>query len=382
MPTSDMGGKTYQTGVQTHAYVADRWTPGEMRAYQAIQQLVETEQGWFYQAKDGELKFDSGNQKFLDGAETSVISIDETADVALLYGEVTDELIKNDVRVSFEPRATSSVGVVAQAKSPIKVPGKWGKLSSDPNFGKNREELENPDGGLEVRTLRYTDLSTGKAAGAKDLILPLVAGTDYTLNTKSDGSGADYTYGDPATGIPYFFISAAEKATEVDLYFKNTALGELYFIDGQVRGTLITRYDKQTITKDDPSSIREFGRRIMSVSLPLGGDGTYATSLAEYLLQRNKDPRYDVKSVTFKNVETMGDVDVFTVDIGDKVELYEYQTIAADSIPKMRVVGMSCEIDKHDGFSLTWDLERVDVTPFGVYDDATYGLYDEVYYTV
>lgn len=368
---------SYDTGVQTFSFVGDAWA--NKNGYDALREIVQNEQGYLYVTREGVLRFENGDAKFVDNTVASAISVGVGEEVLDLDGALADADIYNDIRVSFEPRATSSTGVIAATSSPIRVPGKWGELSSNPNLGKNREALQNPNGGQQVTTLRYTDPDTGRPIGAKDPILPLVAGTDYTLNTKSDGTGADYTNGDPATGIRYFFISAAVKATEIELYFQNTALGELYVIDLQVRGTKITRYDKQTVVKDDADSIALYGRRILKVELPLGTDEVYAIALAEYLLGKNKDARYELRRVPIRNLQSVGGVDPFIPDIGDKGEFYEYQTIDPADIPKSRIYGLSYSLSVERGFSVIYDIGRVDNLAYGIYDVSEY---DEAVYTV
>jgi hypothetical protein len=147
------------------------------------------------------------------------------------------------------PRSVTTAGeVVAQANAAIIIPGQSGTARFDPT-----KPLVNPGGGSKTIVLKFVDPATGKAAGAKDLILPLEPSTDWTANDRRDGLGTDYTYFDSLS------FSVAVTASEAQISVRNTALGPLWLTKLQVRGKLITSYDPLQVTLEDTDSQAAYG---------------------------------------------------------------------------------------------------------------------------
>ncbi|MBX3061822.1 MAG: LamG domain-containing protein [Anaerolineae bacterium] len=364
---------SYQTGTQTFDFAGDEWTAQRTTALDAAREIAYSEFGRLYVNRGGTLTFESGEAKFKDGILTPALTVGAANEIVELVGAESDSDIHNSVRVEFTPRSTSSTGVVARINASVKVPGKWGALNSDPNLN----IIVRPDGGQTVVSLPFTDPDTGQPIGAKDLILPPEPVTDWTANERNDGLGVEYTTYTP----PQLFFTVAQKASGVDVYIRNIALGPLYIRKLQIRGTRITRYDRQAAVREDVASITRYGRRIRTVTLPLLSDANTAAALAEYLIGRYAGSTYRVRSATIRNLHTLAGVNVFSIEIGSAVALSEYQTTFSNPVPKLRVSGIDYHFKVGGEFSVRWHLEAIDDINYGVYD-ASASQYDLSQYGV
>jgi hypothetical protein len=376
------GGDDYPTGqysvqasTRPFPYAGDAWDGGRVNALTALQQIVESERGRLFVQRNGTLTFENGEAAFKDRLKTPVLTLtagDPLSSVLADGSSGLDETF-NSVRVQFTPHTVGVSGVVARSNAPIKVPGRWGDQSSDPNRPK---EIVAPFGQTVV-SLPYVDPDTGQRIGATDLILPLIAGLDWEASETRDGSYGDYTYYSPQV----IFFSVAQKATGVDITIKNTALGTLYVRKLQVRGLKLLRYDPQVVVKEDAASISAYGRHVRRLHLPLETDPAFATAVAEYELRRAATPLYRVRRLRFRNLERVAGVNVFALNLGDVLRVYEYQTLDPAAVPLLRVCGLSYEIGLKGTFDVTLDVELADQTNVGLYENAT-STYDGAYYAI
>lgn len=372
-----------QTGLRTFAYAGDDWEGEKMSAMAAIKAIVESERGKFYVKRDGTIVFENYAEEFKAISATPVLDTYGGAGgepVITLEGDMTSDDIANAVTVRFTPRSDTSSGVVAQITSPIKVPGRWGEQSSDVNRDKAWYANGRPvgDPGQTVVNLPYTDPTTGQRIGAKNLTAPLVPTTDWTANEAADGSMVDYTTYSPQQ----LYFSLAPKASGVDVFIRNNALGPLYVRTLQVRGTLIKRYDAQTITREDVDSIAVYGRKLRQISLTLEADSNFATAIAEYELSRNSEPLWRPKRVGWRNIlQDKNGNKVLAAELGSTMLLHEYQTMDDLNQIQVRACGISYTFGMKNEFSSTFDIEVVDDRIFGIYG-GTLANYDTANYTI
>jgi hypothetical protein len=215
------------------------------------------------------------------------------------------------------------------------------------------------------------DTGTGRTVGAQSLVLPLEPGTDYKVYDTADKSGYDYTN----KGRVKF--SLAVTGSGIEVHMTNTALGTLYVHDFQIRGVAYIAYDQVNLAIDDVSSQDDYGRRVMSVSIPLqvsGGDAL-AEQIARYLLGYYAVPQTRIGTVGFEGPETVNGVSLYAIDIGDVVELSETQT----AISGMRhwVIGLNYALVAQDLSSITLVLAPLGEHTYLVLDDPVYGLLDQ-----
>lgn len=372
-----------QTGLRTFAYAGDDWEGEKISAYNALQAVVESERGRFYVKRDGTMVFENYAKEFQALTATPVLETygGSTGEPIVTFeGDMSSDDIANAVTVRYTPRSDTSTGIVAQITSPIKVPGRWGEQSSDNNKDKPWYANGRPvgDPGQTVVNLPYTDPTTGQRIGAKNLTAPLVPTTDWTANEAADGSMVDYTAYVPQQ----LFFSLAPKASGVDIFIKNNALGPLYIRKLQVRGTLIKRYDTQTITREDVGSIAVYGRKLRQIALSLEADSNFATAIAEYELSRSSEAIWRPKRVGWRNIlaDKTGNK-VLAAELGDAMLLHEYQNMDDLNQIQVRACGVSYTFGMKNEFSSTFDIEVVDDRIFGIYG-GTLANYDTANYTI
>lgn len=374
---------SFDTGLRTFPYAGDDWEGEKVSAYNALQSVVESERGRFYVKRGGTAVFENYAKQFTATWATPVLTTYGGAGgevVIGLEGDLSADDGANAVMVRFTPRSEGSTGVVAKITSPIKVPGRWGQQNSDGNKDKPWVATGHPvgDPGQMVINLPYTDPDTGQRIGAKNLIAPLVPTTDWTANEAADGSMVDYTTYSPQQ----LFFTLAPKASGVDIFIKNTALGVLYVRSLQVRGTKITRYDAQTVTREDVSSIALYGRKVKQISLALESDSNFATAIAEYELSRASDPYWKPKRVSWRNLLDDGSANkVLAAELGDSMLLHEYQTMDDLNQIQVRIVGISYKFGLKNELNTDFDIEVVDDRVFGVYG-GTLAVWDTARWTI
>jgi hypothetical protein len=362
---------SYEDGRQTFDVAGDLWSTGETNGLDAVTDTVTSEWGLFWQARDGTLTAKDRDYVFEQNAATPALTLSSEHN-ALEFDDDFD-LLWNRVIVRFTPRGALSAGVVARAKSIIAVPALSGNDRWNPSTDLDKSGFVAPDAGLFVTTLPYVDTGGGgKLIGAQSLTLPLVAGTDYTIGDKSDGtnSSSDYNY---TTGTSLSF-SVAATGSGVEVSIKNTAIGNLYVKDLQVRGIGLIAYDAQEAIVEDGASMDAYGRRAESIDLPLTSSSTFAYALATYLLSRHKEPTPRVSSLAFRGQTSVGAVNLFSIDIGETIALTDAQTGLVSH--RYLVTGLEYNVTGGVPFAaeITLYVRRLDDAPYLIIGDATYGL--------
>lgn len=323
-----------------------------------------SEHGRIYVDRDGTLRFI--NRDWLPYA------IIAAPDLALSVGQAWKmsageprsdiNFIINSAVLTYHPRLTGgSVQVLATATSggPLTVPGK------------------NSDGtpGTLTVSLTYHD-ATGRVIGGKN-IQPIVAGTDYTANEVSSGTGIDYTNSPRLT-----FSVAADGygASQTTVTFSNMATGTLYLTLLQVRGNPVTQYDPVQLKFTDPTSISNYQERTYTKDLAYASDQQFATSLGQFLVGQYKYPIYQVGGVKIEQ-KTKLSISVPTELLN--LELYKVVSVtdAQTGIAAMKhvIIGFNCEIEPNatDQIkSIEFMLERIDMHTFFILDDPVYGVLD------
>jgi hypothetical protein len=356
------GLTSYQTGKYTFDYAGDTWQGTQTSAFNAIEEVVKSENGMFFVQRDGTVTFWNRDEIF--SRVTTAASVAISSEEQELDGHEDIEDVYNRVEVEYTPRTVLSQGVVAQANSPITVPGQSGTVRYNPTVPLLATS------GNTVAKLPFTDPATGKPMGAKSIVSPLVATTDWTANEASNGSGPSYT------GDPSLTFSLAINGDSVEVSIKNTALGPLYVTMLKVRGVGIVRYQPVVSAVEDTTSITSYGRRVLTRQLPLAfsGSDVFAMVLAQYLLSRYKDASYRLNTIGFRGLTSIGATSLFSLAIGAMVAITDYQTVISSL--KHMVIGLSYHLSTQGQSHILFNLKRMDDTIYGIYDDTAYGKYD------
>lgn len=348
---------------RTISLAGDRWSADTTRALSAVEEIAETERGLFWAARDGTLTFKNSEYLFTRPAATAALTISSEHN-AVQGGQTTDQIF-NRVSVDYRPQSTLSSGIIAKANGVIEVPGTWGEDRANP-----ADDL--PSGGQVVMKLQYVDPGTGQFSGAESLILPLVPNTDFTVNEAEDGTGFDYTTN------ANIKINAAINGSDIEVSFRNTALGKLYVRNLQVRGTGIIAYDPMTVTQDDSDSQDAYGRRMLNISMPLAVESAQALaqSVGAYVLSRYATPRHRITGLEFNSQSVVNGVNLFSLEIGDVIVISDYQT--GITTQRYMIQGMQMRFSTGDPVEskLHFSLRRLDDVVYWILGDNVYGVLD------
>jgi hypothetical protein len=370
---ADYPALSLETGIETFDIAADQWRGDSTNALTAIQEVVESERGMFWQAKDGTLVFknrDYWNGRTLAAPVAASNDHHKSADGG--YGM---EDIYNRVVVSYTPRRTLASGVVAKMNSTIRAAGRWG-TSNKPPEGANRFGItqDMPPHGTTVVKVPFVDLERGRITAAKNLRLPPEPFVDYTANEREDGTGVDYTAHPLHPDVLKFAV--ARSATDIEVTVENSALGTLFIKDFQLRGEAIVSYEPVRYIREDKASQAKYGVRELSVNLPLPAKQLYAESLAEYLIGRYLEPVYRLRRLNFENQRYLDtNVPIVSIEIGDVITVTDYQLMITDQ--KYLVTGISYALDAHRTLDVEFSVRPLQDVTFWLLGDATYGKLDE-----
>ena len=203
----------------------------------------------------------------------------------------------------------------------------------------------------------------GERVAAVDVVEP-VATTDYTVNELPDGTGFNYT------NSPCFSLDTVIEATRAIFTIENTAIGPLYVTALKIRGKPIRVWDSITVEESDSASQTAYEVRVALLDLPMQADEIFAQSYAEYLIGRFKDPFLAVDQVMIRSRETVGNVNVFSLNLMDKVVINETQS-GADMLQHW-IRGVEYDLTEQT-FSVTLTLERADDRQYWLLGKTGYG---------
>jgi hypothetical protein len=359
---------SYEDGIQIFNVAADGWSDEFTNALRAFMDVVKSEYGYGWCARDGTLTTWDRNREFELPSEAATITIDNTH--SKMRGEM-GSAIYNASTVSYEPRGEVVDQVVAVSNGVIKVPGstdgvRWSRIVKLFEAG----ALDTLEAGVVTVRLPFAQEGTGgQIIGAKAVLMPK-RGPDYQINDRADGTGFNYTNTLP----PRITVSCVITGSGIECTFSNSALGDLYLIDFQVRGTAIIAYDRQQVNREDSDSITSYGKRVIPYHLPLASDVIFAESLAHHLVGRHKDPAFRVPTLQIKDALTqIGGVDPLSIEIGDVASMTEDQTGVSAQLHIVR--GITFRIGAGGkSISLDWHLKALSDKTYWILGHATFGV--------
>jgi hypothetical protein len=357
-----------EQGIETFPLAGDQWKAGSTNALTAIEQVVQSERGMFWQAKDGTLIFKNRDYWNARTIATPVLTLNsEHNESSASYGMAD---IFNRVVVNYTPRSELAFGVVARARQTIRAAGRWGTGNRPPELplgGRFNSTEGLPPNGTTLAKIPFVDIDRGRIVGAKDLKLPPEPNVDFTAAEREDGYGAD-TY----TTFAGLKFGVARTGSDIEVSIENQALGTLFIIDFQLRGTGIVAYDPVQFVREDETSIHTYGVRTLSIDLPLGGSQRYAEALAEYLLGRYKQPSYRVYTVAFIDQQQVDNVMLVALEIGDVISISDYQAGLSDR--KHLVTGLEYSLSAEKRLEMRLSVRPLQDVTFWILGDATYGV--------
>jgi len=360
----------FDTGQRTIDIAGDTWRDDTTNALTAITEVAESEWGYFWCARDGTLTFRDNLYPFNLANRAADLELNEEHNYQDTVMSAED--IINRAVVSYVPRGSTTSGVIARAQQILAVPGRGTVGSTSSNYQRwNPSDDVTQAFGSRTYTIPYVDVSTGQIVGARSLVLPLVPGTDYSVYDTQDKSGYNYTNSKRVK------FSLAVTGGGIEVHMTNTATGTLYVHDLQVRGVGVIAYDPLNLVIDDAVSQEDYGRRVHDVSIPLQIDGgdAFAEQVGRLLLARWAIPLARVPAVYFEGVETVGAVNLYTIEVGSVVEVTETQT--ALSAERHRVLGMAYSLHEKAAPRITFLLAPLTSNTYLTLDDPVLGRLDQ-----
>lgn len=323
---------TFDDGDNTFPVVFNTLTENT-RAYSEITKLVLSEMGYFYLQKDasaGELLvFEAGSHRSSLLPVSSIPKPSENVDYilkedgdAILKEDngylLIDELIAcaldnvtTDLNVMYGSNIINSMQVTA-------YPKEVDASATTVLFNLN-QPIMLASGETQIFTARYTDPSGGgRRVNGMNMVTP-VAITDYLFNTVEAGTGSNIT-----TSLQVDAKFGAESVTYT-LTNNHTGIGYVTFL--QARGKGIYNYNPISYTAEHHESQLSYGVYKRTINQPYQVTLAQGQLAAEGIVQRERDPRTDLKTVHFvANVSDALMLGFLNMDIGDVVSVTEDQT--------------------------------------------------------
>lgn len=366
---ADYSALSTETGIETFVVAADQWKADSTNALTAIQQVVESERGLFWQARDGTLTFKNRDYLNARTIATPVLALDsEQNEIVGSYGNAD---IYNRVVVNYTPRSELTFGVVARARQTLRAAGRWGVGNRPPELpegGRFNLTESLPPNGTTVAKIPFVDVERGRVVGAKDLRLPPEPNVDFTAAEREDGYGAD-TY----TTYAGLKFGVASSGSDIEVSIENQALGTLFILDFQLRGTALVAYDPVQYIREDEPSITAYGVRTLTVDLPLTSSQFYAEALAEYLLSRYKQPDYRLYEISFESQQQVGTVKLIDLEIGDVLSVSDHQAGIVSQKYLITGIGYGLAVDGQT-LDIKLSVRPLNDVTYWILGDATYGV--------
>lgn len=299
-------------GAATWPYAGDSWEEG-VDPLQAIADVAASERGFVYWSKDDILimrnrawRYDTDDQ----GGAVIATFTDKQESMEYTYGED----IYNDIEVTYYPRKVGSAGTTL--------------------FELDEDIALAP---LESETLicRYTK---------------------GDQNAKPCG-GSGVTVG-TFTGSGTLNHSDTFKAQSAEILVTNPSAVNTRTLTALIlTGTPIIAQNSVAISREDATSVTNYGRRTMKLDLPLVATRSDAKTIALLELARFKDPRGRVKRMTIGQHDTTNEHAIAEYGISTKITVVESQTVHNS---QYIIMGEENTIDNAlKRHRVTWTLEPV-----------------------
>lgn len=280
-------------GGDTYPYALDNALDEEVSVLTEWQRLLDSEQGFGFVKRDGTVVFQGRHRR------TNLFTLSATLTDADLYdvdaSRGVDE-VYNKALVQAHPRRVDTAATTVLFT-----------LASKPRIERGVTQKFN---------VLYRDpLARATRAGGKDMVQP-VASTDYTFNTKEDGTGTDIT--------AQLTVTAVYGGNSGEVTVVNNGPSDGYLTKLQCRGRGIYDYETTLASASSSGSVTKYGERTFSLDMPYQHDPLVAADAASYIVAQSKHLITQVRSVTFiANREDRLMKAALQIDIGERIRLEE-----------------------------------------------------------
>jgi len=249
----------------------------------------------------GKLLLESGDALLLESGDYLLLDETQSASFAGTMRDMQPARGKhqsNKVKVTVYPREVDSSNVVLYK-------------------AQNTPEISAGDTITLRGSYRDPDGRATRVAG-QDMVTP-VATTDYQFNAQSDGGGTDLTSD--------LSVTADYGASEVEYTLENTGTQTGFVTKLEARGKGVYLYEPVDRISEDATSIGNIGSRITRFNMLYQDDIGFGKSLADVILERQKDPETTVERIDFRaNRDSKHMMAFMRLEPGDRITASETVT--------------------------------------------------------
>ncbi len=317
VPVAQQNVDTGQTTIQ-YAYLS-------RKLGKALNDVAAAEQGRIYGERGGKIRFESRHYRLQPAQQTVswALTADKILDAKAPLGW---ETVINEWRVKTYPVEIKSSTTLWSLQDVVKI------------------------GAGETKTLwgSYTDPASGNSCGGTSVSTAPVAGTDYTANSASDGTGTDTTSDISITVTPF--------GDKVKNEVTNNGSASTYLLTLITNGQPVVAHDVE-VRQIDSTSQNAYGPRVRKLAPKVLQDAELAESIGRFNLAITKDPTGPVwaKLLVSNNFPT-----VFTAEISDRVSVTD--SVHYLSGDEFYIEGMSYELKPGGGSMAKLYLSPADTT--------------------
>lgn len=163
----------------------------------------------------------------------------------------------------------------------------------------------------------FTNQVTGDAIGATDVQVP-IAGTDYLLNAKADGSGDDLT--------AFVALTYTVGSNGAQFHVQNTGSATGYLTRLRLYGRGVYRMADRYFTASDATSIGLYGERSITVTMDYQASADAGQGMANYLLQTYATAFAQVRTALVFGITPALMDQILTRDLSDRLTVSETAT--------------------------------------------------------
>lgn len=312
----------------TYPHALDTAQDEKSSVLSELQKLALSELGYIYQKADGTVVFESRNRRaIVEGV------IDTFTDVGSISGfdaGVARDDALSRVQTITHPRKVDAAAntVLFRLDNPLQV----GAFSNATILGPYRDPNQE-----------------AARVGGTDMVTP-VAGTDYSANSRSDGTGTDVTVN----------ISLAVNfgGNGASVVLTNSGSSAAFVTLLQLRGRGIYDYQNVVLEAEDAAAQIDVGTTA-TADMPFQQDAAVGAEVALWLLNLYMDAEKIAGDATIfvPNTDEALAARVLSREISDRIQIIEQMTgFAVDPVGGHFIQSVKLAIDERNHVSITWGL--------------------------
>jgi hypothetical protein len=324
-----------QTGLDTYPFALDTTYDGETYVIGELQKIALSELGLVYVRGDGTLVFESRKSRPTSSGVVDTFLDTEILDLKLSRSRA---LVISRVQTTVYPRqlgATTTDVLYSLATASQVGPG--ATIVIGPNAYRDPANLSDNIGAINQQAL--------------------VAGTDYTLNSLADGTGADLT--------PFCLVAATYSSNSVTFTVVNNSTQTAYLTKLQCRGQVVRSYGSAILDQQDAVTRDLYGQNVLRVDMAYQNDPAVGADVSTYLLNQLKTPITQIPQITIEaDAYNLGRLArVLARDVSDRIAVQETVSGLATSRAYF-INAVKYAIDAQLNVTVTWALAPADQTQY------------------